>query len=285
MGYIYLTPEMDSERFQNEAIIQIEQNFRGASVYVRETVTLRPTRATETRLNGAQMRQRLTTPPDGFTFELEVIDVYVNGNFEATLRNMTDVTHLRRLLQEERFTMYTRDAEFVEDWELRSRLVDPSYDSFVTPTEGMWRLQRTVEGLVPYVVQDGDNLDRIAIRHGLSLNTLLLHNPDFSIYSLIFPGQILQIRADRPLLSVRTFDYMTDIITVEMPIEIRHNPALAPGATEIFQQGRNGQALATMRITRVDGVEESVEILEDEIIDPPTPHIVYMATLPPASDE
>ncbi|MCL2215575.1 MAG: G5 domain-containing protein [Defluviitaleaceae bacterium] len=281
MGYMNLLPDMDSESFHNFAISQLEFNLN-AEVRVAERVRLRPGRAPASeRLASGEMITRLTTGIYGFTVEIAAVDIYVNGSFEATLRSMADVEHLERMLQEPWHTAYTVRSEFVQDWELRPRFVDPTYQEFSTATDTQWRLERRKQVHVPYAVQPSENLGIIARNHGISLETILRDNPHINIHTILSIGQLLQIYTTRPLLSVRTFDYVNRIQPIPMPVQQVHNPSLAAATTRVVQYGRNGEEYAVTRITRVDGVLESEETLESRVISEPRMHIVEMGSPPP----
>ena len=283
MGYIHFNPDSSAEAFQNEAILHIRGQFSAADIIVNERVELRPTRAPMSeRINGREMISRLSMPPYGFTIRVGVVDIYVNGVRETTLRNMDEVNGVIHELQRAYLTDLHTTASFVEPFELVIRYVDRDYVdiSVFTPRQALARLDRPVAAVIPYTVQPGDIKDRIARNHGTTTNAILGVNYGLTAFCIIRPGDVLMIPTSRPLLTVKTIDYIDGFQPIPFPVEREENPNLAMAVVNVLREGRDGYKNARVRITKINGEVVNTEVLESEIIREPEPHIVEVGTMP-----
>ncbi|MCL2839210.1 MAG: G5 domain-containing protein [Defluviitaleaceae bacterium] len=286
VGYINILPDMDSERFHDMAVGQLEFNLGGVDVIVNERLTLRETRAAvQDRMALGEMLTRLTTPQYGFTYEIAAINIFVNNNLEATMRSMADVQVVEHQMQSN-FAIdgLTVRAEFVEDWRLETRFVDPTNFVFDTIQDAVRRMDRQEGAIVSYTVQSGDTLGLIAQRFGILIDTIEMHNPGITRTTVLSIGQSLQVYTTVPLLNVRSFDYTSQSQEIPMPVQQIHNPHLAPAEVRTIQQGRPGEEHAQTRITRINWEEVDREVLDSIVISEPITHIVEMGSLPPQDE-
>jgi len=280
-----IDPEMTSDRFHNMAVGQLEHSL-GAEVNALERVTIRQARAPAGEIILPSMLWSiLNTPTYGFTFEIAAADIYVNGVREATLRGMTEAQHLERMLREDFYTQYTQRSEFVEDWIVEPRFIDPNSTEYVDAMTAFRRLSRTVQVVEPHIVQSGDTLSGLSLRYETSIQQIVRDTVGVYYDTILSVGQPLMIQKSRPLLSVRTFDYINVVQEIPMPVESIHNPALGPAVTNTIQNGRPGQEYARTRVTYENRVEVYRETLESLVIHEPVVHIVEMGSLPPETGE
>jgi len=281
IGHIHMTDGLTSEQFHDSAVLRLQASRGGARVNVRNRVTIEEARvagnerSTHDVIFGLLQRR--------FSYTIAAIGIHVNGRCEGiTLRTPTDLEQLKLMLQEYWFNEFTVKAEFIQPWAEVIVYVDPDDTDFWTPQEAYGRLSRMEMQMYTYMIQRGDNLERIANRFGTPVWRIMEDN-GLTNY-IIHPYTTLEIEVPRPLLSVRTFDEISTEEPIPMPVEERENPSLSLHTPNIIQHGSPGLQRSVLRITRENGVERHRETLEAEVLVPPVIHIVEVGTGAPAQD-
>ncbi len=118
-----------------------------------------------------------------------------------------------------------------------------------------------------YTVQKGDAPTLIAQKYNMAYSDLKALNPDIETKLLI--GQEVLIEKSVPLLGVQVTK--TEVYNEETPFTITHvqDPTQLQGYTKVLQVGQKGLNEITAKVTYVDGVEESREIIETKVLKEP----------------
>ena len=276
IGYIALDSELEAATIQAQAVAHLTDNVVGAAVIVDQEISISPARAR----GGEQMSrsEMLSRLEQHFTYQISAVAIYVNGRYELTVSTVAHADEVASLLQRYRINANTVEYGFVEDWELRPNIIESDQLQYLfTPHVALDRLNRNTTVMYPYEVQSGDQLGVIAVRFGTTVTQIARDN-NMTTEAIIQPGQILQVNTVRPLLSVRTVDEITTLEESEMEVETRYNPTLAMGTINIITYGTTAQSQVTRRITRIDGVEVSNEIIHEQVMRQPTVQIEEIGT-------
>ena len=134
----------------------------------------------------------------------------------------------------------------------------------------------TVEAAT-YTVESGDTYIGIASAHDMSVDELLGMNPEASL-SRLMPGDVLTVRRNVPYLSVRSVDAVTYVEAVPAPVEYVEDDTMYQGDTKVLEEGAEGSARITARITYLDGVEESRDIRSTQELTAPETRVVAKGT-------
>jgi len=274
VGHIPYSEELTSEEFHEYAVLHLEATHGGVRVRVDQIVTIEAARvATAERGLRSDVLGILSRR---FNYSIAATAVHVHGQRMALMRTQSDLDHLKELLQQQWFTEHTVRAEFVTGWEEITYYVNPDETEFDNAMAAFRRLDTTRMEMYPYIVQDGDTLSSIAVRHGTDVNRIMLYNnltgPNISI------GQTLMIYTLRPLLSVRTFDIITQDQPIDMPVETIDRPDWPGHQSNIIQYGQAGLQVAREEIVRENGVERSRRNIDAEIITEPITHIIEVGS-------
>ena len=275
IGYIAMNRELEASAIQYYAEAHHSGHVGGAGVIVDQEVIIRPARASSREILGrAELMTQLSS---NFTYQIEILAVYVNGRYEVSLRTHTCVDDLANRLRGHWATENTVYQEFVENWEIRPKVIDPEEAELLSPQEAFSILDRTVSAVEPYVVQDGENLSVIALRFATTVNRIAVDN-NIPTDRIIRPGDVLQIATRRPLLSVRTIDEFTSNEEIPMETIINENPNQPSAMYNVVTQGRDGEKQVTRRVYRINGVEYHTEIERYLVLRPAITHVVEVGT-------
>ena len=282
MGYISMNSDLDSQTVHNSAVSRLEDRRR-APVMVDQQITIEPARAGRRNIMSQEDMRRLLV--DNFTYQMEIIAIYVNGVFEVLVRTPHCAESVAEMLKDPFVNENTIEAEFIDSFQLVPRFINDSvdnpeidvYNDLRTPLDAVAALDRPTITRTAYEVQSGDTLGAIAVRFNTTPERIAFLN-DRTTNVILRPGEELIIETQKPLLSVRTIDETLSVDIIEMPVEVRYNPDLPEAQRNTIQEGQDGEQQTALRITRVDGVQVSYEVLTNRIIREAIPHIVEEGT-------
>ena len=204
--------------------------------------------------------------------------VEVNGNRVAVLRTERDAQEVVWRLQAPflRPGMSQADyhsVEFVEDVRLVPTPVD---EQSITNIEYViHRLEGRTLVIEEYIVQSGDNLGSIALRHNTTLAQLYEDNPNISAATILRVGDVIRIQSYRPNLTVRTVEEETRREPIPIDNQYVENPVEHSGFRYIIQEGVEGVQEVVVHIVRTNGVQTGPEeIISTREIEPMISNIV-----------
>lgn len=118
---------------------------------------------------------------------------------------------------------------------------------------------------ITYSVQPGDTLGIIAACYGIDLNSILELNHNLTKDSVIVPGQSIILEIPDSRISV----VMKQVITTDEDFTVnavyQDDNSIAAGQNKIIQ-GNVGHRNVQVRVTTIDGVRTSEELLSDNVI-------------------
>ena len=136
----------------------------------------------------------------------------------------------------------------------------------------------------PYIVQQGDTLEKIALSHDLNVGELMIANRDIKTENtLLAIGQELNVALINPVLQLVYEEYVVADSPVQYEKEIRKDPTHYVGYKETIQKGVNGIIRTTRRVQYVNGemmsgVYEVQDGAPDQVIRPVQNEIVAVGT-------
>jgi hypothetical protein len=173
----------------------------------------------------------------------------------------------------------TISAEFLERWELRTKLVD--LEDLNTADDALLQLDKRIRTMENYSVRRGDTLGAIALRNNITLEKLLADNADIHLTAntIIQPGDIIKIETVKPFMSVRTIDEITKTEPLPYETEQRQNPLEYITHNRVLEEGREGEQEVTLRVARVNGIQEGAEeVINTRTTLPPVTRVVEVGT-------
>jgi LysM repeat protein len=281
IGYLQLnreTRDWDPGYIQTQAV-----NHRAAiidaNILVNEQVSLKHVRAN--RRYHETITVIIREVSQNFTYQILATAIYVDNERIAVMRTQSLANHVANHFIGAHRNTNTTEA-YIEGWELKTLTVkDENLDSTDTAIQ---RLDRSVETIIPYVVQSGDTKGAIALRHGIPFDRLLADN-DLKADAIIRPGDIINIRSTRPFLTVRTIQEETRTESIPKEVIRNYNDQLAMGDIKILQEGRDGERTVVVRKTFINGQFSTEEIISTVITTQPETRVVEEGTSEAAAPE
>lgn len=268
--------EMTENQIYDKALEKLK-NDKGINVEVNEKITLVPVHASsDEMMSDDEVTQKVA---DSFTYQVEAVCVYVDGEKTATLKNKEEAESIfekikKSYYKEGRTVLQT---EFVEDISVKTEFVNSK--DIVSDEDAFNIFTENIAGERKYTIKEGDTLWGIAQNAGMSLDELLKANSGMTEDSILQLDSEINLVVAVPRVSVKTVEdaQYTDVaprevITVENANEYKTYK-------KVLEEGADGVKTITARITNINGVEESREIVKEEITKAPVAQKIEIGTM------
>lgn len=278
--YMGMVPSEDSLEAELRKIEDDLHSTYDMHVVVGSNLTYKATFATE--LPEACLNTTLTEVVARLDVQVRAAAILVDGQIYGYLRDTAEAQAiLDKILEEGKTETEGTDLEivgFAQDVQIRETDIDYAE---VNEAEDVYeRLTADQQAERVYTVQSGDSLWAIANRYGMGVEDLRAMNPTL--------GKSLQVGVQ---LMVQEPDRVLDILTAEtvvydqeVPCEIieEKRDNLYTTQTQLIRAGSSGVNRVTARIYRCNGIEQSREILTEEVISQPVARVIAVGTKEPA---
>ena len=222
----------------------------------------------------AALEHHLYSRLDEVSNSLRVYQVSVNGTTMGVVEDLNSLNTMLYNIRNQYRTSDTVASTFVETVD-----IDPVYhaEELISVSELQEKLEANTTGETTYTVQKGDTFNGIAYANDMSLSDLMALNPDFSINRLMI-GDVLKVKEEIPMLSVKTTDQVVYTEAIECPVETVEDASMYKGNSKILTQGVEGEAEVTALITYVNGVEKERQVTSSTTLREPTTTVKAVGT-------
>lgn len=166
-------------------------------------------------------------------------------------------------------------VEFGEKIDQSKAVVSP--DKIVDADTMLAQIQQGMEAVIQYEVREGDTISSIAKRFSISQKDIFKSNPDVKERSMQI-GTILNIKATKAPLTVRTVEKLSEEIITAPQVITRKSENMKAGTSKVIDEGSTGLKVMHYRITKDNGEVVGEEWLGQNVITPSKPKIVVQGT-------
>lgn len=205
---------------------------------------------------------------------------YLNGVFQGAVPDNTPIVEaLDGLLDKYRVAHPNAEISFRDNLEYSTAGLYLS-GSIIDTDWLVSQLTRVKTGAGYYIVEEGDTIDLICDRTGLSRHQIELMNPEYD-GSPVYEGQRIKIRDEVPFLSVNvsvTEEYDTE---VAYQTEYYSDDSLYNGVSRITTEGAPGVNHLTATVTYVNNIETSRRVTNAKVVSTPVTERIALGTKVP----
>lgn len=141
-------------------------------------------------------------------------------------------------------------------------------------------LQKGVVEEKTYTIQPGDCLGCVASKFGLKIADLKRLNPGLDEDTVLQIGQVINVTALDPKLTVQTVFEKSETEKIPYKTEYVEDKNIYKGETRVKQKGVAGEKIVTYEILKENGIEVSRTATDEEVLKDPTNEIVIKGTKP-----
>ena len=255
IGYVAKSIEIDEAAIHSRAVAHLETSI-GARVQVNETVGIQLVHAS--RRNLVAFNELIADVSRSFTYKIAAVALMVEGVEIVVLKTEAEAEAVFKFLTEP----YTLDdvnyvyINFVESWDTHTKLTD--IGELGTKDDALKELDRTVRTTTGYTVVEGDTLWTIATRFNTTIDKICDEN-GITRDTVIRPGDVYEMEITKPFLSVKTIEEIIKKEQIQMPVRQNENPFEDTSYFRVIEEGRDGEREVTVRVTRINGVQQGQE--------------------------
>lgn len=206
--------------------------------------------------------------------------LYIDGQFYGAVTDKTSIENdLNQILSDYTMQTQTVNPTFMNDVVLQDGIYFTS--SIESQDEMNDLLHSNTQEQKVYQVQDGDTLNSIAEKNGISYDQIKALNPGL-VDESIMPGQTLLMSNSQPLLDVAGTKEIQYEEAVPYEQLSQEDPNLDVGTSVVTQQGQEGKNLVTADLQVVNGAEASRTVINSQQLQPAVPQITNVGTKAPS---
>ncbi len=208
---------------------------------------------------------------------IEATGLYVNGEFIGAVKDPTQLNEaLAALKAPYENGSENRVVSFVQGVSVLDGIF---FADTVVPDEELAALVGSeVSGAKYYTVVSGDSPWSIAVKNGITTNTLYSLNPDNDFKGL-WPGDVLVVGASVPFLQVQYTETTTRQVEIPFSTKTEKNNSMTLGTTKISQAGEKGLKEELVESVYVDGVLQKETVVQSTVLKEPVTQITQQGTV------
>ena len=168
-----------------------------------------------------------------------------------------------------------KEVNFLEDINIVKKII-PLFD-IKTSEEILSLIEKGIEEVKVHVVEPGENYWTIANKYNISLDDLIKAN-DRKDFEIIHPGDEINIKISKPLLTVETIEEIIYEKEIEYNLDIEYDKNMYKNKTMIKEKGINGKSKIVERVVKHNGIEVDRKIIKEDIISKPVDELIVKGT-------
>lgn len=198
----------------------------------------------------------------GVVEDKEALDLLLHNYKIAYLENIDNNAYVKSVEFVERVEI-TEVNVFEEDYVSLDLIQEHLYTNIIDPTY--------------YTVVRGDTMWQIAIDHGLSINRLVMYNPEIDP-DRIWPGNKILVDPPTPRLSVIVSMENTLVESIPYFNEYIRDNTLLSTQKVVVKQGIDGKKAVTYDLKTLNGFPHQTNIIEEEELAEAVPGVIRVGT-------
>lgn len=128
-----------------------------------------------------------------------------------------------------------------------------------------------------YTVQAGDTISTIAKKFSIKQSQLISMNPQISS-GVIKPGQVLNVEALTPKLTILSTSQEDATEVMAAPVEVRSDSSLYKGDEKVISSGTDGKRQVKYFVVKENGNVINKQVLKEVVINQPSKRIIVRGT-------
>ncbi len=210
----------------------------------------------------------------------EATGLYVDGKFVGSMESAAELKSVFDSIQDGFYDKNDKSqrAEFVQD----VKTVEGLFPAASVADKQTLANKLTAEAVVKktYVVQAGDTLSTIAVRHNMTTGELRAMNPAFANTDIVRIGDELVVQLPQPFLQVKVIKTLKYTETIDYNTVYKSNNDKPITYSVVKTRGQEGSQDVVAEATYIDGVETARKVVSKTVTKQPVTKVVERGTQP-----
>lgn len=194
--------------------------------------------------------------------EKEAVEQILREYQEQYLKNIDENAQIKKV----GFVQHV----FLAEVEVKPEEIDP----FEIVEEMIYAVE---EEALEIEIKKGDNFWNLARKYKLTVNDLIILNPDINPEK-IYPGDKLLVKPMNPVLDVVVELENTVVEPIPFKVRYRKDNRLYTHQQKILRSGVEGEKEVLYHITLLNGYQNSLNVLEEKVLKEPVDALVQVGT-------
>ncbi|OEG00365.1 hypothetical protein BHF71_00200 [Vulcanibacillus modesticaldus] len=262
------------EKWIDEQLDEKKEQYGNINLALKNDITYKVEKKYKGKFDNAKT---LSALKDSLSFKAEAVAVNVDGKLigfvkdQATVEKiLNDIKNSYISNQEKNKVVAASNNIADKNVEVKNIEIKENISTKVTQvlpeqimSESMMQeiLQKGTLEEKQYVVKEGDTISEIAAAHGLTTAQIYQLNPDIK-GELIRIGDVLNVTALTPYVTVKTSEIVTQIETIPYKVIYRNDSSMYINERKTIQEGKEGKKKVKYSIVKENGI-----VIEKNVID------------------
>jgi len=271
-------------RSEEDFLIALEEvKNEAASVYGQDVVLNEEPGFVETKVKKdeiTELDEMIQSIKEQIDIKLKAIAIKVDGEEVAIVKDMKTATHI---LESIKAPFLEKDESEYDAVDFKEKVeaveIGAEFSDIMNEEEALQKIAVGTDEEKTHAVQKGENTWTIARKYDLKIDDIEKANPGLEPEKLQI-GQEISLIVPKPLVSVRTKEYVELVEEIPFETEYEETASLYKGDKKITIQGEEGKREVKGYVVKENGAEVDIEVVDEKIIAEPKTRVIAQGTKP-----
>lgn len=269
-----------------ETLVQkVKEEYKkqqNTEINVESDITYTRTRASDKDIASSQSLEQIIR--DKVNYTVQSFSIMANGNTIAAFKTKEEAENVLEAVKEAYVNKADmpkyKDVSFAEKVEVKQGFNDKG-EIMPADEAAAFILKGTDEEKI-HAVAEGESIWSISRKYNISIENLQKANPKLNPDKIKI-GQKINLVVPKPLVSVKTTEIATYKENIPFEQKVEFSSSLYKDQSSIKVKGQYGEREVVAEVVKVNGLEDSRNIISEKIVKEPKTQILVKGTkeLPP----
>jgi murein DD-endopeptidase MepM/ murein hydrolase activator NlpD len=223
-----------------------------------------------TIINSDLLKNNIVAEFDGL---VSAYGISIDGTIVTALTEKSDANLVIETLTKQ--YLKQQSAKFTNQIDIISTRVDLK---IVTNIEDAIKiLNGTKDAVLTHTVENNESFSSIALKYGVSTDSLINANPNI-VPERLQLGQKILVSAAVPLVSVGIVEKITIVEKIPYDVKEQNDSTLYKGVKKVLVEGKSGEKQVVYEVAKLNGKIKKSTVLSQKILKEPEAEVVAVGT-------
>lgn len=252
-----------------------EQN--GTKVQIMDKVTMKGVHISS-KSTPLTTETILSSLRDKVAYNIEAYAIAVDGDVAVTLKNQDEANQVLDYINKKYTPEGVENAVITYDGDVQIVSQYVNSDGIMSVEEAENKLAMGEGVTESHTIALGETLLSIASKYGMKLQEVYDLNSSLTAESKIYAGEKINVKSNKPIISVKAAVTSTESITTPKEIEYQYDNTKSSSYKKIVQKGTDGVSQVIKEKVYVNGVFQSENTVSTKTVTEAVKEIICIGT-------